>query len=318
MKKSRPRPLLVATFLVLGLLPVSAAEKFTIGKGGQNVFAFSLLDVGIKSGIFARQGLELEVGEFAGGARMQQALASDSIDLGFAGGTDLAAIHKGAPAKAVAAIGGPPFDFAVTVRADGPIRTIADLKGKKIGVTTLASLTAWLTGEMSRQQGWGGDGVTRVAVGSMSASVALLRTGEIDGFTSDMGNALQLERVGNGRVLLQIGTVIKDFHTFMAFARNPVIRDRPGAVRAFLRGWFETVSYVRANKAASVKVIAEVLGHDPALIDKLYDQLTPGYSIDGRFLPDNMKGVARAMNEQFGVPESALPGLYTEEFLPNR
>src|SRR5262249_54523796 len=178
-----------------------------------------------------------------GGARMQQALASNSIDMGFAGGTDLAAIYKGAPAKAVAAIGGPPPDFAVTVRADGPINTIAGLKGPKIRVTTLASVTAWLTGEMSRQQGWGNDGVTRVAVGSMSASVALLRTREIDGFTSDMGNALQLERVGNGRVLLQLGTVIKDFHTFMAFARDGVIKERPQALRAFLRGWFDTVAY---------------------------------------------------------------------------
>src|SRR5262249_14369894 len=163
------------------------------------------------------------------GARMQQALAAKSIDMGFAGGTDLAAIYKGAPAKAVAAIGGPPLDFGVTVRADGPIRGIDDLRGRKIGVTTLASLTAWLTGEMSRQLGWGGEGVTRVAVGSMSASVAMLKTKQIDGFTSDMGNALALERIGDGRVLIQLGTVIKDFHTFMAYARTGVMTERQQA-----------------------------------------------------------------------------------------
>src|SRR5262249_34584081 len=165
MRKSRcgvgPGPLFVATaLLLLGLGPAGAAEKFAFGKGGQNVFAFSLLDVGVKAGLFGKQGLDVEITEFAGGARMQQALASDSIDLGFAGGTDLAAIYKGAPAKAVAAIGGPPLDFAVTVRADGPIRTVTDLKGKKIGVTTLASLTPRRTREMSRQQGRGRRGVT--------------------------------------------------------------------------------------------------------------------------------------------------------------
>src|SRR5437868_5946034 len=122
--------------VLLACAPAAAAEKFTFGKGGQNVYAFSLLDVGIRKGIFTAQGLDVEAVEFNGGARMQQALAANSIDMGFAGSTDLAAIYKGAPAKAVAAIGGPPLDFGVTVRADGPIRSIDDLRGRKVGVTT--------------------------------------------------------------------------------------------------------------------------------------------------------------------------------------
>src|SRR6185312_13513283 len=131
-----------------------AADTINVGKGGQSVFSFSLLDVGIRKGIFAKHGLDVVTSEFNGGSRMQQALAANSIDMGIAGGTDLAAVAKGAPVKAVAAMGGPPLDFGIAVRADGPIHTVDDLKGKKIGVTTLSSLTAWLTGELSRKRGW--------------------------------------------------------------------------------------------------------------------------------------------------------------------
>jgi ABC-type nitrate/sulfonate/bicarbonate transport system substrate-binding protein len=298
--------------------PALAAEKVTVGKGGQNVFSFSLLDVGIRQGIFAKHGLEVVSSEFNGGSRMQQALAADSIDFGVGGGTDLAAISKGAPVKAVAAMGGPPLDFAIAVRADGPIHTVDQLKGVKIGVTTLSSLTAWLTGELSRTLGWGTDGIVRVPVGSASASVALLRTKAIDGFTSGLDNAMRAEARGQARVVVRYGDYIKNFHTFLIYARNKVIEQRPQAVRAFLAGWFDTIAYVRSHKAETVKIASQVLAQDPKIAAKLYDQLTPGYSSDGKFVPASMKGLARALNDQYHVPESAIAGLYTEEFLPKR
>ena len=309
---------LVVALVALGAPPSFAAETVNVGKGGQSVFSFSLLDVGIRKGIFAKHGLDVVASEFNGGSRLQQALAANSIDIGIAGGTDLAAISKGAPVKAVAAMGGAPLDFGIAVCADGPIRTVAQLKGAKIGVTTLSSLTAWLTGELSRQQGWGSDGIVRVAVGSASASIALLRTREVDGFTSGLDNALRVEKRGEARVVARYGDVIKDFHTFLIYARNPFIQERPQAVRAFLAGWFDTIAYVRANKAETVAIAVDVLAQDPDIASKLYDQLTPGYSTDGKFVPASMKALARALNDQFKVPESAIAGLYTEEFLPKR
>jgi ABC-type nitrate/sulfonate/bicarbonate transport system substrate-binding protein len=184
-------PLLVAA--AVGFAgPASAADKITVGKGGQNAFVFSMIDVGVRAGTFAKHGLDVKTAEFNGGSRMQQALAAGSIEIGAGGGTDLAAISKGSPVKGIAVLGGPPLDFSITVKGNGPIKTVADLKGKKIGVTTATSLTAWLTGEFSRLQGWGSDGITRVATGSAATSWALLRTGGIDGFTGDIGNALAI------------------------------------------------------------------------------------------------------------------------------
>ena len=257
--------LLAIAAALAGMGPALAAEKVMVGKGGQNAFVFSMIDVGIRSGAFARHGLDVQTAEFNGGARMQQALAAGSIDIGAGGGTDLATIVKGSPVKGIAVLGGPPLDFGITVKASGPIRTVADLKGKKIGVTTAASLTAWLTGEFSRLQGWGSDGIVRVATGSAATSWALLRTGEIDGFTGDIGNALQFEVKGDGKVLVRLGESVKDFVTFMVFARNEAIEKRPDVVRAFLAGLFDGIAYARANREETIKICMDVLGHEHAI-----------------------------------------------------
>src|SRR5579871_2646885 len=150
-----------AALILLAPAPASAAETLAVGMAGQNVFAFSLLEVGVKAGIFAKQGLNLEITDFASGPKLHQAMAADSIDVGLGGGSDFVALSKGAPEKAIGALSGPPYDFGIAVQADGPIHSIAELKGAKIGVTTLTSLTAWMTGELSLRQGWGRDGIDR-------------------------------------------------------------------------------------------------------------------------------------------------------------
>ena len=49
---------------------------------------------------------------------------------------------------------GPPLLLAIVVRPDGP-KTVADLKGKTVSMSTAGSLTYWLVSETSRRQGWG-------------------------------------------------------------------------------------------------------------------------------------------------------------------
>ncbi len=45
-------------------------------------FSFVPVDVGSQTGIFKRNGLDLQVASFGGDAKLQQAMAADSIDVG--------------------------------------------------------------------------------------------------------------------------------------------------------------------------------------------------------------------------------------------
>jgi len=144
--------LLLASALLFGP-GASAAETLRVGKAVPEAFSFVPLDIGMRKGFFANNGLEIESIAFTGDARMQQAMASDSLDVALGSGPAMAFIVKGAPIKAVAAMAGPPLLLAIVVRPDGP-KTVADLKGKKISVSTAGSLTYWLVSETSRRQGW--------------------------------------------------------------------------------------------------------------------------------------------------------------------
>src|SRR5262245_18447032 len=99
------KPLFVASVAALALLLASSAqtaEKLRVGKAVPEAFSFVPLDIGMRKGFFARNGLEIESIAFAGDARMQQAMASDSLDIALGSGPAMAFIVKGAPIQGVA------------------------------------------------------------------------------------------------------------------------------------------------------------------------------------------------------------------------
>src|SRR5215217_6847423 len=265
----------------LSMSPAAAAEKLRVGKAVPEAFSFVPVDLGMKQGIFARNGLDIESIAFAGDARMQQAMASDSLDIALGSGPAMAFIVKGSPIKGVAAMAGPPLLLAIVVRPDGP-KTVADLKGKKISVSTAGSLTYWLVSETSRQQGWGPKGIEIAPMGAMPGQIAAMKRGDIDGAIMDIGNAFELEKRGEGRILVRF-TDIKDFHIHVIFAADKLIVERPEALRAFLKGWFESIDFMRKNKAETVAIAKEVTNKDDDITSRVYDELMPMFSDDGKF-----------------------------------
>jgi len=296
--------------LIVSLAVPAAAETLRVGKAVPEAFSFVPLDVGMRKGIFARNGLTIESIAFAGDARMQQAMASDSLDIALGSGPAMAFIVKGSPIKAVAAMAGPPLLLAIVVRPDGP-KTAAELKGKKVSVSTAGSLTYWLVSETSRRQGWGPKGIE-----IMPGQIAALKRGDIDGAIMDIGNAFELEKRGEGRILVRF-TDIKDFHIHVIFATDKLIAERPQSIRAFLEGWFETIAFMRANKAETVAIASEVTSKDADITARSYDELMPMFSDDGAFNAKALATLAASYVELQLLPQAPdMTKLYTEAFLP--
>jgi len=307
----------LATGAMVLAAPASAAEKLRVGKAVPEAFSFVPLDIGMRKGFFAKHGLEIESIAFAGDARMQQAMASDSLDIALGSGPAMAFIVKGSPIKGVAAMAGPPLLLAIVVRPDGP-KSASELKGKKISVSTAGSLTYWLVSETSRRQGWGPKGIDIAPMGAMPGQIAALKRGDIDGTIMDIGNAFELEKRGEGRILVRF-TDIKEFHIHVIFAADKLIANRPEAVRGFLQGWFETIAFMRKNKAETVAIAKEVTNKDEEITARVYDELMPMFSDDGKFSPGALATLAKSYVELQLLPEEPDPAkLYTEAFLPKR
>jgi NitT/TauT family transport system substrate-binding protein len=299
--------------------PASAAETLRVGKSTLASFTYTLLEVGMQTGIFEKHGLTIESSAFGGGPRLIQGMTAGAIDIGLDGGTDMAMIVKGAPIMGIAPLSGPPVEMVVAVRANGPIKTIADLKGKKIAITGAGTLTGWITRELVKQQGWADNDVQYVTSSNIAASRALLKIGEIDAITTEMSSTLENERRGEERLLLTYGDLVKDFHMQIIFATDKVIAEKPEAVRAFMAAWLETIALAKANKEKTVGIIQQVLNVHPDVVSKTYDNVIGTYSADGRFNPKALAVLARSYVElKLLDKEPDMTKLYTEEFLPKK
>jgi NitT/TauT family transport system substrate-binding protein len=295
------------------------AETLRVGKAVPEAFSFVPLDIGIREGFFKKHGLEIETSSYGGGGRLQQALTADSIDIGLGSSPEMASIVKGVPIKAVAAMADRPALLALMVRPDGAVKTIDDLKGRRVGVTTANSLTAWVVRELSRQKGWGPDGISATPLGAIPGLLAALMMMQVDGFVADISTLLHAEEVGEGRILVRFGDLVKDFHVHVIFATNKVMAARPNAVREFLAGWFETIAFMRANRAKTVDIAMGVLDQNHNITERTYDELMPMFSDDGRFNPKALAVVSRSyVDLQFLPTEPDMRQLYTEEFLPKK
>ena len=295
----------------------SAAEPLRVAKGFPSLFQFTPLDVGVQEGIFKKHGLDIEISAFAGDAKMQQAFAAGSIDLGIGSGPGLAFIAKGSPILGVAEEAGPPLGITLCVLATGPIHSIADLKGKLASISSIGSQTDWMVRELSRRQGWGPEGIKRVALGAVPAQLSALRTHQIDMVPFDITTAYQLKETGEVRILLKFGDVVKEYVNHVIYASTDLIAKRPDDVKKFLAAWFETVAFFKKSKADVVRISSGVLNIPEPVVSKVYDETIPMLSDDGKFDPKGLAVLAQSFVDMHTLPEKPdMSKLHTEKFLP--
>src|SRR5438128_5485828 len=277
--------------------PALALEKVRLGKAVPNSFAFGATEERIEDSICDAEGIEVEVTSFRGDAQLQQALAAGGVDVGLGSGPGLGFRAKGAPAIGVAAMYGPPANLALVLPFASPIRTVGDLKGKRIGVTTAGSLTDWLVRELSRQQGWGSGGIQIAPLGQMQARLAAMDRGELDGTVQEAANGYELEEAGKTRNLLLFRDIAKHFYTHVIFATNDMVDNRADVLQRFLRGWFKTIRFMKANKDFTMKSAGKTIEIRPSVMLKVYDTQIASFSDDGAWDMAAIDVISHSVNE---------------------
>jgi NitT/TauT family transport system substrate-binding protein len=310
-----------AALVVAGGSPALAQtpkpDTLHVGKAVFSSFPFAALDVGTDAGIWKSLNLDVDGIAFKGDAQVQEGLTAGSIDIGLGSGPAMAYRSKGVPAIAVAVMAGRPLDMALVVAKGSDIKTLAALKGKRIGVTTAGSLTDWLARQVSTGQGWGSDGVVILPLGAMETRVSALGTGQIAASVHDLTEAYEIERVGKGTILTLFGDIVKDFDTHVIFAHDNLIAQRPQVLQRFLKGWFTTVAYMRTHKDASIKTIARVMHVDEAVVAKSYPADMAMMSNDGTFSQAALDVVRKSVAD-LGMYDQPLDpkNMYTTRFVP--
>ncbi len=310
--------LLAAAFAiaVLGTGPTRANDLVRVGTPSADDFHFSMSNVGEELGIYKKYGIDLQITALAGGAKMHQALIANSLDVGLGAGTDLALIVKGATEKAVGVLAELPSNMVVQASTLSKITDVGGLKGKKIAVSSYGALTYWLAQQLAVHEGWGADGIQIVATGGGQANVAGFQSGSLDAAVTSLEAGMKVEAAGQGKILLRFDSLVNPFIAHIIYATNDMMAQHPDTLRRFLKGWYETVAWARANRAEAIKLSQKETELSNDLAPKIYDIEMPTFSADGHFDPKAIAAVEKAMLDLKSV--DAIPDrktLITEEFL---
>ena len=116
----------------------------TLGVGGKPLLYYLPLTIAERKGFFKEEGLEVEINDFGGGAKSLQALIGGSVDVVTGAYEHTIRMQaKGQDVRAITELGRfPAIVIAVKKDKAGQIKSAADFKGLKIGVTAPGSSTA--------------------------------------------------------------------------------------------------------------------------------------------------------------------------------
>jgi len=203
-------------------------------------------------GIFKKQNLNLEMIFIAGGSLSLQALIGKSLELLMTGGPPVVnAYLQGAKIKI---IGGAtnllPYTFVVT----GGIRNPEQLKGKRIGISRFGSNTDYVVRLALNQFGLLPNDAQIIQVGGSQARLVAMKSGAIQATVLSPEEAVVAQKMGYGILLDFIEKGIEFPHVNVV-ARDDYLETQAQTVRAFMRGYIESVRFYKTHRAEAVSAI---------------------------------------------------------------
>ncbi len=268
-------------------------------------------------GFFSHEGLTAEFVPFRGGPDLVKAVIAGEILLGAAGSTDILVFREAGMPLRMVATQTEGNHFTLNVAPD--VRSVADLKGKAIGVTRVGA-TTWVFARMvARENGWDPDrDVKVVGLGGLDAQLAALARKEIHAFVWGDGGAVT-EQQGKSRVLMRLDRVTPQWISQIQYASEDGIRTQGDALRKAMKAVFRAQKLMHDKPEDTAPDIARRLGWTPAATLGAHKISGPLLSADGTFSVEALKAMQDTLLEH-GVIKKRLPleEHYTREFVPVR
>jgi ABC-type nitrate/sulfonate/bicarbonate transport system substrate-binding protein len=238
------------------------------------------LSVALKKDFYKPEGLNILQVLFRSGPTAMQALVSGSIQFSTGFGTGTRAAMAGAPVKGIIGFNNKPA-FILYGRKEAGIRSIADVKGKKIAVTGVGSTTDFAARAILVHHHIDPDKeVSILAVGSESVFSALQK-GAVDAAVLWAPSFAIAEKLGMVRIqsladILELpgsGVVVSD----------QLIKENPVLIKKFLRGTIKGFQYVHdpKNRSEIINSIAKDFNLERDIAEANYEFILSILSTDG-------------------------------------
>jgi NitT/TauT family transport system substrate-binding protein len=253
--------------------------KCTIAVGGKNLFYYLPLTIAEQLGYFKDEGLDLTIVDFAGGSRALQAVVGGSADV-VSGAFEhtLNMQFKGQPMRAFVLQGlAPQIVLGVNPKTMPNFKNVADLKGKKIGVTAPGSSTNVLVNFVLAKAGLKPSDVSIVGVGASNGAVAAMRAGQIDAISNLDPVITLLQRSGDLKIVTDTRIVSEAEKVFggpmpagCLYCPQPFLDRNPNTAQAMANAMVRANKWIqKAGPGDIIKVVPEsyLLGDRAVYID---------------------------------------------------
>lgn len=302
--------------LLLAQSSTFAAEKLRFASSVSTSPIYYLpIMIALEKGFWKEEGLDVEYFPFRGGSPLYKAVSAAEIKMGIASApSTIHAVSQGVPLTMVAQISGP-TQFVFWVRAASPIRSAADIRGRKVGFASFGSLDHIYAQATAKALGVERE-VRMVAVGGVVEAMAALRAGAIDALPMSPYGLMELEAKGQMRRVLRLADYLpKEWIEVAAFGSRDIVAARPDLVGKTIRGVVRALAFVRQNPDwVQDKLIAEH-GYSREVAKRAYEILE--FTEGGRISMAGLENAKKLLVDYGLVAREKAPAteaLYTKRF----
>jgi NitT/TauT family transport system substrate-binding protein len=255
--------------------------KVVLGVGGKPALYYLPLTIAEKKGFFKEQGIEVEVNDFAGGAKALQSLIGGSVDVVTGAYEHTIRMQaKGQDVRSVVELGRFP-SIIVAVRKDlaGEIKSAKDFKGRKIGVSAPGSSTNLIPQYAMVKAGLAPTDASFIGVGTSSGAVAAVQQKAIEIISNTEPVISKLE--SDGAVVAVL------------YMRNEFLEKNPETTQRLVNAFLKTLAWIKTASPEDIAAVVPTEYHlgDKALYLAAVAKSKGSYSQTGIVSPEGQKSV---------------------------
>ncbi|MHB1200988.1 MAG: ABC transporter substrate-binding protein [Polaromonas sp.] len=266
--------------------------KIALAVGGKAAFYYLPLTISEQLGYFKAEGLDLEISDFAGGSRALQAVLGGSADV--VSGAYEHTINLQSKNQFLQAFvlqgRAPQIALGVSTRNMPSYKSVADLKGKKIGVSAPGSSTNMMANLVLSRGGLKASDVSFIGVGTAAGAITALRSGQIDAISNTDPVMTMLEQKGDVKIISDTRTLKGTLNVFggpmpaaCLYAPVEFIQKNPNTCQALANAIVHGLKWLQtAGPGDIIKTVPEsyLLG-DRALYLASFNKVREAIALDG-------------------------------------
>lgn len=331
---SRRRLLLGAPALICAAGLARAQERperrnVQLAVGGKTTLYLLPLTLAEQLGYFKAEGLEVELQDHAGGGLAEQALTQGRAEVA-AGGFEHTVFlrERGTSCRAFVSLGrAPQTVFGVNMRAMPEFRHVSQLKGRRIGISSIGSSTHWFATMVLARNGLDVRDVEFVPIGTTTAVVAAVREGRVDALSSIDPVISMLESRNDLRVLWDTRSLRGTQEAYggpmvggCLYAPQDFVVRYPNTVQALTNAVVRSLKWLQtAGPSDIVRAVPEAYMYgDRAIYLGALEKAREALSPDGVASDEGVLTALRVI-ARYGVFKAPLPpmapgAMYTNDF----